>query len=102
LLAPGVIGHRPPGEFLVFAFNGEEQERQMEIRFTTATAGLPVTALRVTAEHADRRESLGEIRPADGVFTWSATVPAFGFVVLRFRPASEAPAAPGKQRGMDR
>jgi hypothetical protein len=93
LLAPGVIGHRLPGEFMVFAFNGEEREQQMDIRFTAATAGLPATALRVTAEHADRREPLGEIRPADGAFAWSATVPAFGFAVLRFRPTSDEPVA---------
>jgi hypothetical protein len=85
-LAPGVIGHRLPGEFLVFAFNGEERERQVEIRFTAATAGLPAAALRVTAEHADRQQPVGEIRPADGVFAWTAPVSAFGFAVLRFRP----------------
>lgn len=95
LLASGVIGHRLPGEFMVFAFNGDEREQQVDIRFTANTAGLPATALRVTAEHADRQQPVGETRPTDGGFTWSTSIPAFGFAVLRFRPASEAPAAPG-------
>jgi hypothetical protein len=97
LLAPGVIGHRLPGEFMVFAFNSEEREQQMQIRFTAATAGLPATALRVTAEHADRQQPVGEIQPTDGAFTWAASVPAFGFAVLRFRPESDVPAAPTKE-----
>lgn len=89
LLAPGVIGHRLPGEFMVFAFNGEEREQPVEIRFTATTAGLPATTLRVVAEHADRQEALGQTRPTEGSFAWTAPVAAFGFAVLRFRPAEQ-------------
>jgi hypothetical protein len=89
LLAPGVIGHRLPGEFMVFAFNGEDRERPVEIRFTSTTAGLPTTTLQVVAEHADRQQQLGETRPTDGAFIWTAPVAAFGFTVLRFRAEDE-------------
>ncbi len=91
LLAPGIIGHRLPDEFMVFAFNSEEREQQMEIRFTATTAGLPATTLQVTAEYADRQEPLGEMQPTDGIFAWNAPVPAFGFTVLRFRAETERP-----------
>jgi hypothetical protein len=87
ILDPFTLAHRLPGEFLVFAFNADDQSRKMNIQFTLEQAGLKSNVFDVVEEYAVTRNSLGKVVVSHDKIFWKQTIPARDFSVLRFRPA---------------
>ncbi len=85
LLAPNIIGHRLPGQFLVFVFNDQETPQEISIQFPCPEAGLSGTEIQVVEDSGDAQKQVGTTRPHDGQINWSHRVEARGFRVLRFK-----------------